>query len=56
MNTLQVLDSILRDNMGNRLTPALINGLVNTLHDHIKTRPPMPDVQAIIPPQTGATT
>lgn len=38
MNTLQALDSILRDNLGNRLTAALVNGVVNTLHDHMAAR------------------
>ncbi len=37
--TLQVLDAILRDNLGNRITPALVNGIVNTLHDHMAARP-----------------
>lgn len=52
MNTLQVLDSILRDNLGNRLTVALINGVVNTLHDHINARLPV-DTNSLQPSTTG---
>lgn len=52
MNTLQVLDAILRENLGNRITAALVNGVVNSLHDHINARPPMPGV---MPPPTPPT-
>ena len=55
MNTLQVLDSILRENLGNRLTAALVNGIVNTLHDHINARPPMPGVMSPSTPTPNAT-
>lgn len=42
MNILRALDAQLRDNVGNRLTHALIVGIVNTLHDHIPVELPKP--------------
>lgn len=50
LDTLRALDQILRDNTGNRITPALIVGVVNTMHDHMPvelqppkdTDPPLP--------------
>lgn len=45
---LVTLDQILRDNAGNRITAALIVGIVNTLHDHMPVQqtgqqPPTPE-------------
>ena len=42
MAALRALDAILRDNTGNRLTHALISGIVNTLHDNIPATVAMP--------------
>lgn len=44
-NILCILDMLLRDNVGNRMTPALIVGIVNTLHDQIPVEPPTPTTQ-----------
>lgn len=42
LNILRALDALLRDNVGNRITPALIVGIVNTLHDQIPVEQPKP--------------
>jgi hypothetical protein len=38
--TLQTLAALLNDNVGNRLTHALVNGICNTLHDLIPVATP----------------
>jgi hypothetical protein len=41
-NTLHALDQILRDNAGNRITLALIVGIVSALREHMPVVAPTP--------------